>query len=42
LESGGSDYHGYTKPDVAFGVGYGNLKIPASFAEKIKGRIRKI
>ncbi len=42
LESGGSDYHGYTKPDVAFGVGYGNLRIPASFAEKIKGRIRNI
>ena len=42
LESGGSDFHGSTKPDVAFGVGYGNLKIPASFAEKIKGRVRKI
>ena len=42
LESGGSDFHGSTKPDVAFGVGYGNLKVPASFAEKIKGRVRKI
>ena len=38
LESGGSDFHGSTKPDVAFGVGFGNLKVPASFAEKIKER----
>ena len=41
LESGGSDYHGTTKPDVAFGVGFGNLRVPASFAEKIKERVKE-
>ena len=39
IESGGSDFHGSTKPDVAFGVGFGNLKVPANFAEVIKERI---
>ena len=39
IESGGSDFHGSTKPDVAFGVGFGNLKVPASFADAIKERI---
>ncbi len=42
LESGGSDFHGSTKPDVAFGVGFGNLRIPTSFAEKIKERIESL
>ena len=41
LESGGSDYHGSTKPDVAFGVGFGNLKVPARLADTIKERIIK-
>ena len=41
LESGGSDFHGSTKPDVAFGVGFGNLRVPASFADKIKERMTK-
>lgn len=40
LESGGSDFHGSTKPDVAMGVGFGDLKVPASFAEQIKARKR--
>ena len=39
IESGGSDFHGSTKPDVAFGVGFGNLRVPASFADIIKERI---
>ena len=42
IESGGSDFHGSTKPDVAFGVGYGNLKVPASFAEIIKKKQREL
>ena len=41
IESGGSDFHGSTKPDVAFGVGFGNLRVPASFADTIKERMRK-
>ena len=32
LPSGGSDYHGRTKPDVSLGVGYGNLRIPDAWA----------
>lgn len=41
IESGGSDFHGSTKPDVAFGVGFGNLRVPASFANTIKERMIK-
>ena len=41
LESGGSDYHGSTKPDVAMGVGFGNLKVPAIFADNIKNHMRR-
>lgn len=41
LESGGSDFHGTAKPDVAMGVGFGNLRVPASFADTIKERIIK-
>lgn len=29
--SGGSDFHGATKPDIALGVGRGELKIPAEW-----------
>lgn len=39
LESGGSDFHGSTKPDVALGVGFGKLRVPASFAEKVKEKV---
>ena len=41
IESGGSDFHGSTKPDVAMGVGFGNLRVPVSLAEAIKERINK-
>ena len=40
IESGGSDFHGATKPDVAFGVGFGDLRVPVSFAETIKERYK--
>ncbi len=36
LPSGGSDFHGRTKPDIAVGVGRGDLKIPYAWAEQIK------
>ncbi len=36
LPSGGSDYHGATRPDVRLGVGRGNLKIPYAWAEALK------
>ena len=36
LVSGGSDYHGKNKPDIALGVGYCNLAIPFELIEKMK------
>lgn len=41
IEGGGSDFHGTTKPDVALGVGFGNLRVPASIADKIKVKMRE-
>lgn len=35
LESGGSDFHGSVKPDIALGCGTGNLEVPATFAQAI-------
>lgn len=39
LPSGGSDFHGYKKPDINLGVGKGNLKIPFEWALSIKNQI---
>ena len=36
LESGGSDYHGAVKPDIALGTGKGNLAVPYSFFEALR------
>ena len=36
LPSGGSDFHGERKPDIALGVGKGNLQVPSAWAEEIK------
>ena len=38
LASGGSDFHGDRKPDIALGRGRGNLAVPASFAEALEAR----
>ena len=35
-ESGGSDFHGTRKPDIALGCGRGNLAIPYEFLDKLK------
>lgn len=35
LESGGSDFHGQNKPDVALGTGRGNLRVPLALAEAL-------
>lgn len=35
LFSGGSDYHGTNKPDIAMGVGRGNLRIPAFWEQNL-------
>lgn len=36
--SGGSDFHGSAKPDIALGVGKGDLRIPESVAEALLRR----
>lgn len=36
LESGGSDFHGANKPDIALGKGKGNLEIPYEFYEILR------
>ena len=38
-ESGGSDFHGQTKPHISLGRGKGDLAIPASFASDLKNCI---
>lgn len=35
-ESGGSDFHGQTKPHIQLGTGKGNLAVPVSFVEKLQ------
>ena len=39
LPSGGSDFHGFKKPDINLGTGKGNLKIPFDWALAIKNSI---
>ena len=39
LESGGSDFHGQTKPHIALGSGKGNLAVPASFSKNLKNSV---
>ena len=36
LLSGGSDFHGSTKPDIDLGTGKGNLKIPYELLTKLR------
>lgn len=38
LPSGGSDYHGGNKPDIAIGTGRGDLRIPTGWLEQLKTR----
>ena len=42
LESGGSDFHGENKPDIAIGTGRGNLRISYSFYEKLLERSSRV
>ncbi|MBX3335163.1 MAG: PHP domain-containing protein [Nitrospira sp.] len=39
LVTGGSDFHGLTKPDIEVGIGKGSLHIPTSLLPKIKERV---
>ncbi|MGH7230959.1 MAG: PHP domain-containing protein [Nitrospiraceae bacterium] len=36
LVTGGSDFHGVTKPDIEVGVGRGNLQVPAKLLEPLR------
>lgn len=38
LPSGGSDYHGSAKPEIALGSGKGELAVPAAWAEALRLR----
>ncbi len=38
-ESGGSDFHGSNKPDIAIGIGRGNLTIPLEFLHTLESKI---
>lgn len=40
LESGGSDFHGANKPDIALGSGRGDLRVPVSFRDALKFCLR--
>ena len=41
LHSGGSDFHGSNKPDIALGTGRGNLAVPEEILEKLRRCSRK-
>lgn len=41
LPSGGSDFHGTVKPDIALGIGKGNLRIPYAWCEALRGSVGK-
>ena len=37
IPSGGSDYHGTYKPGLELGIGYGDLVVPESILEELRG-----
>lgn len=39
IATGGSDYHGASKPDINLGVGLGNLKVPYEIVEQLKEKV---
>jgi hypothetical protein len=38
VATGGSDYHGTTKPDLSVGTGRGDLKVPDSVLDNLVAR----
>jgi predicted metal-dependent phosphoesterase TrpH len=40
--SGGSDFHGRPKPDIALGLGRGDLRVPAGLLVGLQGRRRAV
>lgn len=41
LRSGGSDFHGGNKPDIALGTGRGDLQIPSQWLTALKNRLER-
>lgn len=41
-ESGGSDFHGDVKPDIALGTGRGTLGVPMEFARILKRKVEEL
>ena len=39
-QSGGSDFHGSNKPDIAIGTGRGNLAVPLDFLYALESSIK--
>ncbi len=39
VPTGGSDFHGATKPDVHLGIGLGNLKVPYEVLDQLRARV---
>ena len=39
VPTGGSDFHGATKPDVHLGIGLGNLKVPYEVLDRLRARV---
>jgi len=42
LTSGGSDFHGETKPDTHIGIGTGDLRVPAEWMNELKRCIPRL
>ncbi len=42
VPTGGSDFHGQTKPDISLGTGKGDLEVPAAWLEAIDERIEAV
>jgi 3',5'-nucleoside bisphosphate phosphatase len=42
LVTGGSDFHGLTKPDIEVGIGKGSLHIPTSLLPKMKDAVGRL
>jgi 3',5'-nucleoside bisphosphate phosphatase len=42
LATGGSDFHGLTKPDIDVGIGKGTLHIPTSLLTKMKAAVGRV
>lgn len=40
--TGGSDYHGRYKPDLALGTGFGDLSVPDEFLEVLEDRLQSL